>query len=160
MPRRHEHRDEDEDERLDRQLLELLNELRVVIPGVQVLFGFLLAVPFQERFGDTTPFQRNVFLVTIIASGVATALLLSLPAYHRIMFRQHDKPALIEFGNVTGLLGLGAVAVAMTGALLLVVDLWFGAATVVVSVGGLALLFAGLWFGYPLNRRIREKSSW
>src|SRR3954470_16982808 len=100
-PERPQDRSEEEQERLNRQMMELLNEVRVAMPGVQVLFGFLLAVPFQQRFGQTTSFQRDVYLVTLVTAALATAFLVAPVAYHRLMFRRRDKPALIDTGNTS-----------------------------------------------------------
>jgi hypothetical protein len=148
-------RSEEEQERLNRQMTELLNELRVAMPGVQVLFGFLLAVPFQQRFDTVTAFQRYVYFVTLIAAAVATAFLIAPSAYHRIAFQQHDKPRIIKVGTVQFVCGLAALAVAMNGAVLLVTDFIFKATTVIVTVAAIASLFAWLWFGIGLWRRRR-----
>jgi membrane-bound acyltransferase YfiQ involved in biofilm formation len=149
-------RSEEEQERLNRQMTELLNELRVAMPGVQVLFGFLLAVPFQQRFATVTAFQRDVYFVTLIAAAVATAFLIAPSAYHRIAFQQHDKPRIIKLGTVQFVCGLVALAVAMNGAVLLVTDVIFKETTVIVAVAAIASLFAWLWFGIGLWRRMRS----
>jgi hypothetical protein len=153
---RREERSEDEQERLNRQMMELLNELRVAMPGVQVLFGFLLTVPFQQRFSEVDDFQRTVYFATLIAAAVATAFLIAPSAYHRVMFEQHDKPTIIRVGTVQMLVGLAALALAMNGAVLLVTDVLFDAGTVAVTVAGLATLYVSLWFGFGLARRVRR----
>ena len=91
--------DETEDERLNRELDQLLQELRVAMPGVQVLFAFLLAVPFQQRFAQVTEFQKDVYFGTLLASAVASALFIAPTAYHRMMFRGRDKPRLVEMSS-------------------------------------------------------------
>jgi hypothetical protein len=149
-------RTEEEQERLNRQMTELLNELRVAMPGVQVLFGFLLAVPFQQRFQDVNDFQRDVYFVTLLASMTATAFLIAPSAYHRIAFGQHEKPNIIVVGTIEFVCGLVALAVAMNGAVLLVTDFIFQASTVVVTLVGTVSLFAWLWFGFGLWRRLRK----
>jgi hypothetical protein len=149
-------RSEEEQERLNRQMTELLNELRVAMPGVQVLFGFLLAVPFQQRFQDVNDFQRDVYFVTLLASMTATAFLIAPSAYHRIAFGQHEKPNIIVVGTIEFVCGLVALAVAMNGAVLLVTDFIFQASTVVVTLVGTVSLFAWLWFGFGLWRRLRK----
>jgi hypothetical protein len=149
-------RTEEEQERLNRQMTELLNELRVAMPGVQVLFGFLLAVPFQQRFQDVNDFQRDVYFVTLLASMTATAFLIAPSAYHRIAFGQHEKPNIIVVGTIEFVCGLVALAVAMNGAVLLVTDFIFQATTVVVTLVGTVSLFAWLWFGFGLWRRLRR----
>jgi hypothetical protein len=151
-----EERSEDEQERLNRQMMELLNELRVAMPGVQVLFGFLLTVPFQQRFAQVTDFQRTVYFATLIAAAVATAFLIAPSAYHRVMFEQHDKPTIIRVGTVQMLVGLGALALAMNGAVLLVTDVLFGGGTVTVTVAALATVYFTLWFGFGLARRVQK----
>jgi cation transport ATPase len=146
----------EEQERLNRQMTELLNELRVAMPGVQVLFGFLLAVPFQQRFQTVDAFQRDVYFVTLIAAAAATAFLIAPSAYHRIAFQMHDKPRIIRVGTVQFICGLVALAIAMNGAVLLVTDVLFQAATVVVTLAVIGSLFAWLWFGIGLWRRLRR----
>jgi hypothetical protein len=153
---RREERSEDEQERLNRQMIELLNELRVAMPGVQVLFGFLLTVPFQQRFRQVTEFQETVYFVTLIAAAVATAFLIAPSAYHRVMFQAHDKPNVIHIGTAQMLVGLAALGVAMNGAVLLVTDVLFEAGTVTVTVALLAALYFTLWFGYGIVRRLRK----
>jgi membrane-bound acyltransferase YfiQ involved in biofilm formation len=148
-------RTEEEQEQLNRQMTELLNELRVAMPGVQVLFGFLLAVPFQQRFQTVDEFQRDVYFVALVAAAVATALLIAPSAYHRIAFGQHEKPRIILVGTVQFIWGLFALAVAMNAAVLLVTDFLFQATTVVVTMAVLVSLFATLWFGFGLWRRLR-----
>jgi hypothetical protein len=152
--------DEDEDERLDRELIELLNEVRVAMPGVQVMFGFLLAVPFQQRFAETTHVQRIVYFATLLCAAAATAFLVMPVAYHRIMFRQRDKPGVVERGNASLLAGLMFLALGMTGAVVLVTDVMFKAPTVVPTAIATAGLFGTLWFGYGIARRILGKRSW
>lgn len=153
--KRREDRSEDEQERLNRQMAELLNEVRVAMPGVQVLFGFLLTVPFQQRFQQVTAFQEGVYLGTLIAAATATAFLIAPSAYHRVMFQQHRKPTIIHRGTVQFLVGLVALALAMNGAVLLVTDVLFGAGTVAVIVVSLVCLYATLWFGLGIVERIR-----
>jgi len=147
-------RSEDEQERLNRQLMELLQEMRVAMPGVQVLFGFLLAVPFQQGFQDITSSQRLVYFGTLIAAAVATALMIAPTAYHRLMFQQHKKPEIIKVGNQQFIVGLVALALAMNGAVALVTDVIFKGSTLVVTVVVLSSLFVWLWFGLGLVRRL------
>jgi cation transport ATPase len=146
-------RSDEEQQRLNRQMTELLNELRVAMPGVQVLFAFLLAVPFQQRFQTVNTFQRDVYLVTLLAAATATAFLIAPSAYHRIAFQEHEKRRIIRMGTRQFLCGVVALALAMTGAVLLVTDVLFQAATTIVVVGCVAALFAWLWFGIGLWRK-------
>ena len=146
-------RSDEEQERLNRQMTELLNELRVAMPGVQVLFAFLLAVPFQQRFEAVNAFQRDVYLFTLLAAATATAFLVAPSAYHRIAFQEHEKERIIHMGTREFVCGIVALAVAMTGAVLLVTDVLFQAATTIIVVACVAALFTWLWFGIGLWRK-------
>ena len=143
-------------ERIDRELIELLNELRVALPGVQFLFAFLLIVPFQQKVDQLTDFQRDVYFVALLAAATATAFLIAPSAYHRIAFQTHDKPQIIRVGTLQFLCGLVALAVAMNCAILLVTDVLFHATTVVITLAITVSLFAWLWFGVGLWRRLRR----
>ena len=150
---------ETRDERLNRELDQLLQELRVAMPGVQVLFAFLLAVPFQQRFAEVTDFQQDVYFATLLASAVASALFIAPTAYHRMMFRGRDKPRLVEIWSRFALAGLAALAVAMTGAILLVTDFIFDGPVVVVTFALSVAMFAGLWFMLGIVRRMSDERS-
>jgi len=157
MPERPSGREETEDQRLDRNLGELLQELRVALPGVQVLFAFLLAVPFQRNFTEITPFQEKVFFATLLCTAISAALLISPSAYHRMTFRYQQKQHLVFLANRLAIAGLGFLALAMTGAIMLITDVLFGtAATVVTSAAALAM-FLALWYVLPLWRRLKAK---
>jgi putative flippase GtrA len=146
-------REETESERLDRNLSELLQELRVALPGVQVLFAFLLAVPFQSNFAVVSPFEKRVYFGTLLCTAISAALLIAPSAYHRITFRQQQKRRLVELANRFAIAGLGFLAVAMTGAIMLITDVLFGGiATAVTSAAALAM-FVFLWYALPLWRR-------
>jgi cation transport ATPase len=149
-------RTDEEQERLNRQMTELLNELRVAMPGVQVLFAFLLAVPFQQRFETVNAFQRDVYLVTLLAAATATAFLIAPSAYHRIAFQAHEKEHIIHMGTRQFVCGIVALAVAMDGAVLLVTDVLFKTTTVIVVLVGVSAMFIWLWFGIGLWRRSRR----
>jgi hypothetical protein len=146
-------RDETPAERLDRNLNELLGELRVVLPGVQVLFAFLLTVPFAQGFASITQFERVLYLVVLLLTAIATALLLAPTAYHRWVFRSGRKREVVFFANGVFLVGLAFLALAMTGAVLLITHVIFGVATAVPVTICAGLLFAGLWYVLPLVRR-------
>jgi hypothetical protein len=150
---------ESEQERLDRQLDQLLTELRVAMPGVQVLFAFLLAVPFQQRFGAVTEFQQNVYFVTLLAATAASALFIAPTAFHRLMFKARDKPFLIAVSSKLAVAGLACLAVAMNGAVLLVTDVLFDGTTVAVTVAITAALYIGLWFVLGIVRRLGSERS-
>ena len=119
--------DEDVKERLEREHTELLEELRALIPGAQVLFGFLLAIRFTSPFTDLNTAQRDVYYATLLTTAVALVLLLAPSAYHRLRFREGDKDAMIRKGNREAIAGTGAIALAFTGVLYLITDLVFTA---------------------------------
>ncbi len=147
-------REESEGERLDRNLAELLQELRVALPGVQVLFAFLLAVPFQQNFTTITPFQEKVYFVTLLCTAISAALLISPTAYHRLTFHLQQKRELVMVSNRLSIVGLVFLALAMTGAIVLITDVLFGAlATAAFGVAALAM-FGVLWGLLPLRRRL------
>ena len=147
---------ETEEERLDRNLGELLGELRVALPGVQVLFAFLLVVPFNARFTTLTSGQRHLYLCSLLFAGVASALLIAPAAHHRVTFRLQDKRYLVLTANRLAIVGLACLAVAMTSAIALVTDVVFGGATAVATSAGIGLLFVALWYAMPLRRRRRR----
>jgi cation transport ATPase len=152
-------RDETEEERLDRNLGELLQELRVALPGVQVLFAFLLAVPFQQNFEKVSQFEKRVYFATLLLTALSAALLIAPSAYHRITFRYQQKHRLVFIANRLAIAGLAALALAMTCAILLITHLLFGtAATIVTTVLALAM-FIVLWAVLPLKRRLRYRDE-
>jgi Family of unknown function (DUF6328) len=152
-------RDESEGERLDRNLAELLQELRVALPGVQVLFAFLLAVPFQQGFKEITAFQEKAYFITLLLTAISAALLISPTAYHRMTFRRQQKKHLIFIANRLAIAGISALALAMTGAIMLITDVLFGTtATFVFSALALAM-FIVLWGLLPLRRRLRSNQQ-
>lgn len=146
-------RDETEVERLDRNLGELLQELRVALPGVQVLFAFLLAVPFQQGFSSITDFQRTAYFSTLLSTAISAALLISPSAYHRLTFRYQQKGRLVFIANRLAIVGLGFLALAMTGALVLIADILYGSVATAVVGGFAVLMFIGLWCVLPLRGR-------
>src|SRR5215208_2833544 len=112
-------RNETPAERLDRNFNELLGELRVVLPGVQVLFAFLLTVPFAQGFAGLSDFQRDLYLIVLLCTAISTALLMAPTSYHRFLFRRGLKHEVVSFANRVALIGLAFLAMAMSGAILL-----------------------------------------
>ena len=147
---------ETREERIDRELLELLNELRVALPGVQFLFAFLLIVPFQQTVDRMTQFQRDVHYVALIAAAVATALLIAPAAQHRVLFRQHDKERLLRRSHRSAFTGLLVLALAISAALLLVVDVLFSRTQAWATAGIIAALLAWWWVLVPFWQRARD----
>jgi hypothetical protein len=147
-------RDETEQERLDRNLAELLQELRVALPGVQVLFAFLLAVPFQQGFEKITSFQKGAYFGTLICTAISAVMLISPTAYHRLTFRYQQKRKLVFYSNRFSIIGLGFLALAMTGAIMLITDYLFGSTATILMTLATVLVFGLFWFGLPLQRRL------
>jgi Family of unknown function (DUF6328) len=152
-------RDESESERLDRNLGELLQELRVALPGVQVLFAFLLAVPFQQGFEKITSFQKDVYFATLICTAISAILLISPSAYHRLTFRYQQKRKLVFYANRLAIAGLLFLALAMTGAIMLITDVLFGTTATIVTCSLVVGGFGFFWFLLPLQRRFRLKAE-
>jgi len=153
MPdRAHEHSGEEARRIRDRQLAEILQELRVAITGGQILFGFLLTVPFAQRWGDTDDFQRTLFLITLLAIGTATGCFIAPTAAHRIRFHQRDRSFLVAYANGAAIFGLVSLMVAMVSAVLLVTDFVFSRTTALVASGAVACVLLSLWFIVPLLR--------
>ena len=152
---------ESEAERINRNLNELLGELRVAIPGVQVLFAFLLTVPFSQRFSKVGSFERNVYLVTLLLTAIASALLIAPSAYHRIEIRVRDRPHIVMVAHRFTIAGFGFLALAMTSAVLLITRFLFSETTTIVVVALVFSMFATLWGALPLRRRLalRRRSS-
>jgi hypothetical protein len=143
-------------ERLDRELVELLNELRVALPGVQVLFAFLLSIPFTERFAKLTDLQRDIYFAAFIATALSSVLLMTPTAYHRLRWRQYDKEHMLRLSNILAIIGIAFLAAAIALVVFVVTDLvFFGSAAAVATaiVTGTAVSF---WFIIPLTRRIAD----
>jgi hypothetical protein len=148
--------EEDQSERINRELIELLNELRVALPGVQVLFAFLLTVPFSQGFVETTQFQRDLLFGVLAATAVSAALLIAPSAWHRLRFRQQDKELILFASNQMAIAGLGFLALAMVGAVMLIANYAFSDTLTIVSGIVAFLIFGGLWYVVPLARRVEQ----
>ena len=146
-------------ERANRELIELLNELRVVLPGVTVLFAFLLAVPFAKGWTGVTGFQRDVFVVAFLSTAVSVALLTAPSSYHRLRFRQDDKEHMVKVGNRLSIAGIAASAVSLEAVVLLVMDFVISRAAAVAAAAGLFAVVALLWYGLPLVAALRDRSA-
>jgi hypothetical protein len=146
-------RDETPLERVDRNMQELNGELRVVVTGVQVLFAFLLIVPFDTGFRGVGAFERTVYFVTLVFAALAAACTIAPASQHRFLFRYDDKPRLVYVSNRVVIAGLAFLAVAMSGCLLLVATKLFGATVGVLATIAVGAPFALLWFVMPIRRR-------
>ena len=144
-------------QRDDRNLVELIQELRVVGLGVQVLFGFLLSLPFTVRFGTLSQGQRDLYVASITLATVATILLLGPVAYHRLVVREGMKESLVRFSNVMAIIGLVAVAGAVLTAVLLVIGYVAGALPAALITVLAGVMLCGLWFALPLTRRAASR---
>ena len=149
-------RSEDEQKRLDRELIELLNELRVALPGVQVLFAFMLVVPFNQGFSSLSSVERWIYYAAFITAALAAALLIAPSSYHRIRFRQGDKEKMVKLGNALLVWGLAAVAVSMTLSVGLISEFVFGTTMAFIGGIGVGATLAWFWFGLPLSRRAQD----
>lgn len=146
-------------ERADRELIELLNELRVVLPGITVLFAFLLAVPFAKGWPNVTDFERDVFIVAVLATGVSIAFLTAPSSYHRLRFRHGDKQRLVQDGNRLAILGIAAFAVALEAVILLVVSYVLSRGAGIAASACVGALVLVLWYGLPLSAAMRERRA-
>ena len=144
---------ESQKERLNRELIELLNELRVALPGVQVLFAFLLAVPFQQGFEKVSNFERDVYFATLAFTTLSAAFLIAPSAYHRLNFRAKQKDRLVLVSNRFAITGLGLLALAMTCVVLLISHVLFEPVVAAISTTLAGLLFAVLWGSLPVLLR-------
>jgi Family of unknown function (DUF6328) len=148
-------RDETPEERADRNLNELLQELRVALPGVQILFAFLLTVPFSQGFTRLDGFQRDLYFGVLLATALATILLIAPSANHRLLFRMRDKEYLVQISNRLTIAGLFVLAVSLTGAILLVADIMFESPAPALFTAGIGLVFVVVWIVMPVIRRVR-----
>jgi hypothetical protein len=144
---------------LNRELIELLNELRVVLPGVQVLFAFLLAVPFANGWTRVTELQRDVFFLAFVATAVASILLIAPSSYHRLRWREGDKEHMLETSNRLAIAGTAFLALGMTAVVFLITDILFTASWAAVTTAVVGGAFAWFWYGLPLLREAATDAS-
>jgi hypothetical protein len=149
----------EEERKRDRQMTELLNELRVALPGVQILFAFLLTVPFSQRFSRATDFQQNLYYVTLLTTAASAICFIAPTATHRLRFHRRERAYIIESANRLLIIGLVFLAVAIVGALTLITDFLYGLDGQWLFPAALALFLIVLWFGRPLLRHLRNASS-
>jgi Family of unknown function (DUF6328) len=142
---------------LDRELIELLNELRVALPGVQVLFAFLLILPFSSGWDKVTEVQRNVYFVAFLCAAAASALLIAPSVFHRLRWRQGDKEYLLVISNRLAIGGAAFLAAGMTATVFLITDVLFDNAWAAIVAAVLGASIAWLWFGLGLIRELRDK---
>lgn len=148
-------RDETALERADRNLNELLQELRVILPGVQVLFAFLLTVPFSDRFDALSAFQEALYFAILLSTAITMALLVAPTANHRLLFHKRDKANIVRIANQLAVAGITLLAVSVCAVVLLISDLLFDPPVTMAATLGIGAVFAVLWFLQPLRRRSR-----
>jgi hypothetical protein len=148
---------EPDDARLNRNLEQILQELRVVVPGVQVLFAFLLAVPFSSRFGDVDGFERDVYFADLLLSALAIVLLMAPSMHHRILFRREQKAYLVAVASVMMIAGMTTLAMAITLSLYLVAHFLFGSTAAWIAGALSAGTFSLVWYALPIERRITNR---
>ncbi len=146
-------------ERVNRELIELLNELRVVLPGVQVLFAFLLSLPFLTRFDQLTRNDRNVYFLSFLCAAAATALLMAPSSYHRLRFRQHDKERMLFTSNRLVIAGTVFLAISVVGVIFVVTDALYHSPLAAVVTAIMAGWFLWFWYGLPLSRRLVDTTD-
>jgi hypothetical protein len=144
-------------QRHDRELIELLNELRVALPGVQVLFAFLLAVPFSRGYPKVTQFEKVAFFVSLVTTALSSALLIATPSFHRLRFRVEDKGRIVVLGNRLAIAGFFFLAVAMVSAVLMVTTYLFGRTAGIATAAAIGSVFALLWYGFALRAWVTER---
>ena len=149
---------ESKKERIDRELGELLQELRVALPGIQVLFAFLLTVPFSQRFAQLTDVQTDVYFATFLSTAASSILLISPTSYHRLRWRKYDKERMLLTANRLTIVGLGFLALAIAGTVFLISDVLFGAGVAGVTAAVVAATVAWFWFAMPILRGGNEGS--
>lgn len=150
---------EDRKKRVDRELIELLSELRVALPGVQVLFAFLLTVPFTQYFPKITDTQKNVYFAAFLTASVATALLIAPTAYHRIRFREGDKEQMLKTSNHLALVGTVFLAASISCVVYVITDILFGGTGALITTALNVVLVTWLWYALPFSRHLRDANS-
>ncbi|WP_229812435.1 DUF6328 family protein [Lentzea flava] len=148
--------EESDQRRLARNVNELLQELRVAQAGVQILFGFLLSIAFTDKYASTGTFVRTTHMVTVFCAALAVAFLTAPAAWHRVLFRQGRREDVVESGNTFALIGLGFLALAMTGTVLLLAEVILPTWVAVVVGASALIVFAGLWFAWPFSTKGAE----
>jgi cation transport ATPase len=150
---------EDKKERVNRELIELLNELRVALPGVQVLFAFMLIVPFSQGFARVTTAERFVYFVAFLCAAMGTGLLIAPSSYHRLRFRHRDKERMLLSSNRMAIAGMAFVALSIAAVVALITDVIFNTPAAVAVAIGIGGWFAWFWYGLPLSRRLQDESE-
>ena len=149
--------DQRDDKDLDRELIELLNELRVTLPGVQVLFAFLLIGPFSQAFARVNDLQKFAYLAALVCTALGSALLIAPTPYHRIRFRDRDKEVMIRTANRLAIAGTVFLAAGMCCALFFVTDFLFRSPVPALVTALVASVIATFWYALPISRELRSR---
>ena len=149
--------EESEHERLVRELAELLQELRVVLPGVQVLLAFLLTVPFSARFESVSQLQQMVFFGTLVCTAVSTGLLMAPSAHHRLLWRQQAREHRLQMANRLTIAGIVLLIPGIVGAMFVISDMLFGSVAAATTTATISLFLVYVWFVMPLWYLLKEK---
>ena len=147
---------ESADERQNRQLTELLNELRVALPGVQMLFGFLLAVPFSQRFSAISSNQRLLYYIAFISAAAASVCFIAPTSFHRIVWQRGKKAVLLRVSNALAIAGTVCLAAAITTVVLFITSYLYGSSQAALAGGLILAALVSLWYLLPLAVRIRR----
>ena len=150
-------RGETEEERLDRNLMELLQELRVVLTGIQVLFAFLLVVPFQQGWASVTEFEKTVYYVTLLLTAASSVCLIAPTVRHRMRFRELDKRWIVDSSNRLAIAGVAFLGGAICGVLMLITHVVYDSTLTTVVVAAFAVMIGWFWFVAPVIRGLRER---
>ena len=150
---------EDQQSRHDRELIELLNELRVALPGIQVLFAFLLTMPFTQRFPDVTTTQKTVYYVAFLSTAVASILLIAPSIIHRLLFREADKENILQVSNRLTVVGMLFLALAITAVVFVISDYLYGSPLSVVATVVIGAMAIGIWYALPMSRRFQTEGE-
>jgi len=150
----HREKPEDKAQRLDRELMEMLNELRVMLPGVQALFAFLLIVPFNERFGEATTNERVAYYIAFAAAALSSVLFIAPSVYHRVQFRRHDKEQLLRVGNAEVVAGTIVLGIGIAASIYFVTGFLVDDVVALIASVVSFVLLSVLWWAVPLSRRL------
>src|SRR5215217_903993 len=144
-------------ERRARELVELLQELRVVLPGVQVLFAFLLTVPFSARFGDVSPLQQAIFFATLVCTAISAGLLIAPSAHHRLLWRQQAREHRLRVANELAIAGMVLLVPGMVGAVFVITDILYGSTAAAAGIAVITAFFVYVWFVMPIQYLLSER---
>lgn len=145
-----------DDRNLDVQLDHLLSELRVTLPGVQVLFAFLLILPFSQGFGRIDGVQRAAYFIALTSTALSSILLIAPTPFHRLRWRARDKDVVLRLGSRLTIAGTAFLAIGMTASIFVIADVVYNRAVAVITSAAAAIAFTAFWYGLALVRKVRQ----